>query len=187
MLDEKNNQLNNKLTSQLNQLRVYLQKRMNKLTENEIKNYPKEKMINLILILSNILPFDDNIKINTFEELYLNYISACFFSQNLEKKIYAMNTFNSIITSIDNNQKNKILDKSLYYETDKYVKNMNYEILINCLVKIRVLHFILEENVHVEIIKRSLPIILLLYKKNFNLQDFEKIYENRKKIIDFFF
>ncbi len=187
MLDEKNNQLNNKLTSQLNQLRVYLQKRMNKLTENEIKNYPKEKMINLILILSNILPFDDNIKINTFEELYLNYISACFFSQNLEKKIYAMNTFNSIITSIDNNQKNKIIDKSLYYETDKYVKNMNYEILINCLVKIRVLHFILEENVHVEIIKRSLPIILLLYKKNFNLQDFEKIYENRKKIIDFFF
>ena len=189
MLDEKNNQLNNKLTSQLNQLRVYFQKRMNKLTENEIKYYPNEKMINLILQLSNILPFDDNIKINTFEELYLNYISACFLSQNLEKKIYAMNTFNSIITSIDNNQNNKIMDKTLYCEPDKYIKNMIYEILINSLVKIRILHFILEENVHVEIIKRSLPIILLLYKTNFNLQDLEieKIFENRKKIIDCLF
>ena len=189
LLDEKNNQLNNKLTSQLNQLRIYLQKRMNKLTENEIKNYPKEKMINLILILSNILPFDDKMKINTFEELYLNYICACFLCQNLEKKIYAMNTFNSIITLIDNNQKNNIIDKILYCEPDKYIKNMNYEILINSLIKIRILHFILEENAHLEIIQRSLPIIILLYKNNFNLQDLEieKIYESRKKIIDLLF
>ena len=187
-LEDSNNQLNNQLTSQVSQIRVYFQKRMMNLNENEIKKFPKEVIINILYNLSRILPFDETLKMNVFEELYLNYILACFQCKNLEKQIYAMNTFNSIIISIDHNSK-KTTDKYLTCDSDKYVKNMKYNEFISALNKTKVLDYILGDSVHEEIMKRSFPIIILMYKNNFNLQDLdiETIYEKRKKIIDSLF
>ena len=187
-MEGQNNQLENKLTNQVSQIRVYLQKRMMKISEEEIKKNPKENIIDVCLGLSRIIPFDEMIKMNVYEELYLNYILGCFQCKNLEKQIYAMKTFNSIIISIDRNCK-KVTDKNLKCESDKNIKNMKYDVFINSLNKIKILDYILDENVHDEIMKRSLPIIILMYKNNFNLKDLEieAIYEKRKKIIDCLF
>ena len=187
-MEGQNNQLENKLTNQISQIRVYLQKRMMKISEDEIKKNCKDSIIDVCLGLSRIMPFDEIIKINVFEELYLNYILGCFQCKNLEKQIYAIKIFNSIIVSIDRNCK-KVTDKNLKIDPDRNIKNMKYDVFINSLNKIKILDYILEDNVHDEIMKRSLPIIILMYKNNFNLKDLEieAIYEKRKKIIDCLF
>ena len=187
-LEGSNNQLTNKLTNEVTQLKNYIYNRIENLNENEVYNNPKEKIINLCLNLVKILPYEETNQSIIFEGIYLNYINACFKCNKLEKKIFAINTYNSIIKSIDSSS-NKFFSESLNCSKDRYIKYMNYHTLNITLVNIKILDYLLEENCHQELIKRSLPIIISLYKDNFTLKEIEieTIIEKRKKIIDCLF
>ena len=187
-LEGSKNQLTNQLTTELSQIKIYIYNRTENLTENEVNSNSKEKVINLCSIFIKILPYEEENQSIIFEGMYLNYINACYKCNKLEKKIFAMNTYNSIIKSLDPLGQ-KISEKILDCSKDRYIKYMKLHSLSVSLVNIKILDYILEENAHQELIKRSLPIINLLYIENFTLKDIEieTIIDKRKKIIDCLF
>ena len=181
-------QSNEELIKQFLYIKDFIKGRLLNISEDEINKNSKEIIFELCLKVSQISTFDNKMQKNICEELYLNYIFGCLRCKNLEKQVYAINIINSMIVSFDQYYK-QFIDNSLKSESDKNVENFDNNSFIQSLKNFDFLDYILENNVYEETMKRSLPIIIFMYRNNFYLNNLEKkvIMNKRKKLIDCLF
>ena len=94
--------------------------------DNRINNFTEEEIFIVVKRIYDFINIDEIEKQKKFEYTYLNYLYKCINSNNLEKKIYSIKSFDTIALTIKyNNSNNENEVKDLIEIRDPYIKLLN--------------------------------------------------------------
>lgn len=154
--------------NELNNIKNYFNKKLNNLTENEIKELKKGTLINTLKNYTIILPLDNKSQKVIFEDLYLQYHFKCLTSKNLEKRINGISAINTIIETIERRESSGGYGSNYplgRIEIDENIEVLDSKSLLCFFKEKNFIEILLGENIHEEIIKRALPFFKLLARK----------------------
>ena len=175
-----------KLNDNIESLREYIDKRILNFSVEEINKNDKEDILIVINRIYDFLNIENNEKQKKFENTYLNYLYKCFSSNILEKQLYAIESFDSIVLTIKYNySKNENEVKNIMKFKNPYIKLLNEEEFTLFLSKNQIINSLLQETTNEELIKNSYNIISISYKNNFGLNkdDYSDIINEKAKNI----
>ena len=175
-----------KLNDNIESIRNYIDNRINNFTEEEIIKNPKEEIFIVVKRIYDFINIDEIAKQRKFEYTYLNYLYKCINSNNLEKKIYSIKSFDTIALTIKyNNSNNENEVKDLIEIRDPYIKLLNEVEFSNFISSKQIINLLLHEKINEELIKNSFNIILISYKNNFsfNKEEYSDIIDEKAKTI----
>jgi hypothetical protein len=145
-------------TNELSKFKEYIFARVTNMTEHEIKEVDKQDIEKISYTVKKIYEkkFCGEI---IAEELILNYHYKCLTSKVLEKRIKSITHLVKLIEDI------KKKDNKLLSEKDEN-DWLNSTYLFSWFKEKGIIDYLLGENLHEELLKRSLPIFQLYAKKN---------------------
>ena len=138
------------------------------MTELEIKESKKTEIMFLTSTVRTLVScIDLNASQVYYEELNLTYFYKCLTSKNLQKRIFGIVSINEIIELINKKSLKPFtnLDTGEVSAIDS-IKIMDKTYLFCWLKEKNILEIILGENIHEEILERSVQIIKLYAEKN---------------------
>jgi ubiquitin C-terminal hydrolase len=171
-------------SSQISKFKEFIFYRMNNLSDSEIKDVDPKIIEKLAYLIRNVFSFDGNeltAKIYN-EEINLIYAYKCFISKILEKRIKGISYIDKLVEVIflkeslynftgesgeAGEEKNlKIQNNIPKQENNEDICCLDSDYLLFWIKEKKLLESILGENIHEEILKRSLNIFILYVKKN---------------------
>ena len=151
------------LSTDISTLREYVYYRINNLNETELKELKKPMLVSLLWDFLNTLQIDYKVKQNMFEDLYMTYHLKCLCSKILEKRIQGITALNLIIETVE--KKENYGENNNKGEIDTNIENMDTKYLVRFAKEKNIIDIFLNETIHEEILRRSLPFFKLLTKK----------------------
>lgn len=152
------------MSSQYLQVKDHLVQRISNMSENEIKETKKSTISYLSSLLKNLLSnTDKRMGMTIYEELVQIYQIKCLSSKNLNKRIQGISFLTNLIEAVM--RKDARLPKENKTEEEMIFEIATSNSVLAFIKENKVLDLILGDNIHEEIIRRSLPVFKLLANK----------------------
>ena len=172
------------LQDEIEIIRKYVYNLIEKMSEVDIKENSKDRVMNIIKKVVTIYPVKDG---GVFEGMYLIYYYRLFMCKTLEKQILAMNKFNEIINTVEyraSQIKSGNGNVPVRADLDQSIVNLTFEQLAIFFNEKGIVDILFGEKIHDEIFKRSIKIMKLMYSQNWCMKDKEQSEKYSTEIFD---
>ena len=176
-------------------LENYINNYLNKLEEKIFEKIGKDEFVCFYCKIFDLIEKNEDKKKILKEKVLINYNFNKFISEKkLDKRIALLTEINNIITSTEYNElsqkiysskkdnKNSELNEEMlndkkFHDRNKEINNITSHQFCKICQEKNIIHFILSNNSHEEIIKRLYPVIKIMYINNFGCEvnEIEKI------------